>query len=137
MQRRQVVRTLALLTAGAAGCSEAPSPTPAPPEGTPSGTINDTGASGLTTRQPMQTDFSTLEGPDGNLQIDISITNPAELPRRVTLLVTARLDDEARTASQTFDLDRDETATHTFTIAFDYDRWLDSETSIDFDYNYR
>jgi len=139
MQRRQVVRSLGLLAVGAAGCSEAPAPAPAPPTGTPSDPDDDSsGGGGLTTRQPLQVrnDYTISESADGNVRIDLTVTNPASVDRMAILRVTASLDGNDVEQEQRLDLASGESTDLSFVFELDYGAWQDSATSLDFTFDY-
>ena len=138
MQRRQVVRSLGLLAAGVAGCSEAPAPAPSPPTGTPAEPDDDGGGGGLTTRRPLQVrnDYAISESPDGNVRIDLTVTNPASVDRMATLRITASLDGEEIEQEQRLDLGSGESTDLSFVFSFDYAAWRDSATSLDFTFDY-
>ncbi|MFB6180068.1 MAG: hypothetical protein ABEI77_10135 [Halorientalis sp.] len=138
MQRRQVVRALALVTAGMAGCSEAPSPTPEPPTGTPGVPPDDGNVGGFTTRQPLRVggDYTLSAGPNGQVRLDATVTNPARVDRVATLVVHATLDGNDTTVRKHLNLASGESTSVSVLIGFDYTDWQDGSKSLDFTFEY-
>ena len=139
MQRRQVVQAVGLLVAGAAGCSEAPSPEPAPPTGTPNVTDDGDEVQSITPLTPLQVenDYAWRESSDGTVLLDVTVTNPAPTARTATLTVIARLDGEEIEQRRSLDLDSGEQTEFTASFDFDYDAWEDGSKSLDFRFDYQ
>jgi hypothetical protein len=137
MQRRQVVRALGLLAVGSAGCSEAPSPTPAPPTGTP-GDPDGGNTGGLTTRKPLrvENDYTITEGPNGNVLIEATVTNPASVDRTATMRVDASLDGEDTVQRKQLDLASGESTDVSIVLDYRYEDWQAGSFSIGFNFEY-
>lgn len=136
MQRRDVVRSLAVLAVGTGGCSKAAAPTPAPPERRPS--LADGSNVTLTANGPLQIEdgYSIAEGPGDNVDLTLSVTNPTERSHRATLRLTTSLGDRETEQTRLIFLERGETREFSFLLVFDYRKWLFGSPSLQVEFDY-
>ncbi|WP_247008116.1 hypothetical protein [Halorientalis litorea] len=134
MRRRQVVAALGLLAAGSAGCSNTRRPTPSPPTGTPP---PETETVGLTAFPELEVaEFSARAGDEGNLVVDVTVSNPARRVREGSVRVTAAVGDGQRSATQTFELGPGEEREVAVTVPLSYTEWDGGDGQLDFTFEY-
>jgi hypothetical protein len=141
MERRAVLRGLAVLSAGLAGCSgdtdETGGATPppdamptSPPRsddeiGTPVG--SETGATPTTAASHAfsvpNANFSFAESEDGNLVVRLPVRNDAPDHRRGMVNVSVLVEEEVVYERQPVELDSGDTREYNVTMPVDYETW--------------
>lgn len=84
----------------------------------------------------MRADFDVREGDEGKVQLEVVVTNPANVPRRVEMTVVTTVGDQEDRVVKLLDLDSGESRTLTFTLPFDHERWRTTSSSVDFRWDY-
>lgn len=127
MRRREVVCTLGLLTAGVAGCSTTPRPTPSPPDEVSTPTEP--------TAEPLEvTEFETANGNAGRLRVDLVVENPTEGTREARLHVVATYGERDESATREISVDGTERLDLSVTVPVDYAEWSNNGGSLEFSF---
>ncbi|MFB6142931.1 MAG: hypothetical protein ABEJ30_06265 [Halorientalis sp.] len=132
MRRRRVIPGLTALVTGAAGCSRTPRPTPQPPEPVPTASPETPSGPALTV-----TTFATRESEDGNLAVDLTVSNPADRSREAQLRVIASTEATSRSAVANLSLAPGASRDLTVTVPLSYREWEGADGSLDFSFQYR